>query len=141
MTSAFAAMFVLAAAVYGVSISNLSAAANTAKLTTNAGINMAQEPRSQEPRSQQPKSEQPQRDNIAHDSMTIAGKITAASGSELTVTGDDKKETRVTVTDKTRVMKAGVEGKLSDLKQNDQVTIEASQGADGLMVASVINVS
>ncbi|MGH9899802.1 MAG: DUF5666 domain-containing protein [Pyrinomonadaceae bacterium] len=128
MTFKFNKSFMLFALAIGFgltagAVNNLNAAKNAVKSTISPAANMAQEPKT-------PSA-----------SVTITGKLTAASGSELTVTGDDKKEMRVIVTDKTRVMKGGAESKVSDLKQNDQVMIEASKGSDGQLVANLINVS
>ncbi|MEO6390449.1 MAG: hypothetical protein ABIP75_01275 [Pyrinomonadaceae bacterium] len=73
--------------------------------------------------------------------MTISGRVTAASESSITVVDDQKVEHTVTISANTKVTKAGKEAVVADVKSGDAVVVVANQGEGESMTAVSVAVT
>jgi hypothetical protein len=105
-------------------------------LLLSAGIIMAKQDPSTPPAKDAQKKEQKKSDTV-----TISGTVSAVTDSALTIVDSQKSEHTVAVTSETKVIKAGKDAALADVKANDVATIEAKQGTDGTWTAVKITVA
>lgn len=75
------------------------------------------------------------------DTTTLNGTVSAITDSAVTIVDSQKAEHTLTVTSETKVMKAGKDATLADVKANDVVAIEAKKGEGDTWMAVKISVS
>lgn len=73
--------------------------------------------------------------------VTISGKVTTVSGTNVTIVDEQKAEHTVVLTPDTKVTKAGKDATVSDVKADDLVTILAKKGDGDALTAVKIAVS
>jgi hypothetical protein len=73
--------------------------------------------------------------------VTVKGKVTAVTDATLTVVDDQKAETTIALDSTTKIMKAGKEASLADLKADDSVVIIAKKGEGDTLTAVKITVA
>ena len=73
--------------------------------------------------------------------VTLTGKVTAVSGSNVTILDDQKAEHTVVLTPDTKITKDGKDATVSDVKADDLVTILAKKGDGDSLMAIQIAVS
>lgn len=75
------------------------------------------------------------------DTTTINGTVATVTDSAVTIVDGEKAEHTVAVNSETKVMKAGKDATLADVKANDVVAIEAKKGDGNTWTALKISVS
>lgn len=75
------------------------------------------------------------------DTTTISGTVKTVTETAVTIVDAEQAEHTVAVTSETKVLKAGKDAALADVKANDVVTVEAKKGADDAWLALKIAVS
>jgi hypothetical protein len=73
--------------------------------------------------------------------VTVKGKVTAVAESVLTIVDDQKAETTIALDSTTKIMKAGKEVSVADIKADDSVTIIAKKGEGDALTAIRITVA